>query len=101
MPGMPQSISHGKLASVLAAKIARHAVFQVALTILISCVATYVTTIGDVRSPANLIWMLLAPLLIGLVLNKQPHRRATMPVVLIILSIISATAFTFVFWGGY
>ena len=75
--------------------------FQIALSVLLSCIGTYLFTVIGTRTMANAIWLFLIPALIGILLNEGKPRQAVMACVLMAVSALSSIVFMVAVWGGY
>lgn len=74
---------------------------QVAITVILSCVGTYIFSINGIRTIANAIWLFIFPAIIGIVLNDRKPRQVFMASLLMIVSALSSIALMVAVWGGY
>ena len=79
----------------------RNPALQVALTVIISCLGTYVFAIVGTRTMANAIWLFVIPAIIGIVLNDGKPRQALMACILMAVAVLSSIALMIAVWGGY
>jgi hypothetical protein len=60
---------------------------QVALVVCLSLAMSYAVAHANFRSPLNIIWMFMLPIVLRIILNRDPYRQTAMAVVLIIASV--------------
>lgn len=80
---------------------ARAPLLQVIIVIITSIILTYTSVKMDVRGPINAIWLVLLPLCIALICNRQVSVKILMVLLLVAASWISSVAWMAVIWGGY
>lgn len=79
----------------------RNPALQVALTVAVSFLGTYIFSIIGTRTMANAIWLFAIPALIGIILNEGKLKQAVMACILMAVSGLSSIALMVTVWGGY